>query len=441
MNIKNILSTSLKNILWLLILILLGIGVFLAAPLIKKGPQKLKTIEHPVKVRAITVSAIDVIPRVIGYGRIAPGRTWEAVAEVAGQVKWIADDLRDGHVVKAGDELLQIEVSNYQLALAQAEAQLRASKVKKKTAGDALVIARRELKLLRADYQRKKVLARKGTVAQATLDAAERPVLSAQTQIANLQNSIDLNTAEHQVLIAHRDAAKLDLARTRLIAPFDARITTVKTGVAQYANKGQLLFSADGLDVAEVAAQFAIGSLRPLVSAQSKDAANAVRQGALNLKAIVRLRTATHMVEWTARISRVTGSIDPQTQSIGVVAAIDHPTKLAKTGERPPLFRNTFVEIELFSSAIKKQIVVPLSAIHQGKVYLIDTDKRLVSRKVKVKFSQKGYAVIREGVKSDDQIVISDLLTAVEGMLLAPQEDKKTRHQMIVDATGKEPTK
>ena len=109
MNIKNLLSTSLKNILWLLLLILLGIGVFLAAPLMKKGPQKLKTVERAVKVRVITVSTIDVIPRVIGYGRIAPGRTWEAVAEVAGQVQWIADKLRDGHVVKAGDELLRSE--------------------------------------------------------------------------------------------------------------------------------------------------------------------------------------------------------------------------------------------------------------------------------------------------------------------------------------------
>ncbi len=438
MSAKSLTSIRWRNILWLVLLISMGIAVFMVAPLLKSGPQKVDTAERPIKVRAITVSRVDVTPRVTGYGRIAPARTWQAVAEVAGQVKWIAEELRDGHVVTKGDELLRIEASNYQLALAQVEAQLRASKVKNKTARDALAIAKQELKLLRADYQRKKALLKEGTTARASVDAAERPMLSGQTRVVNLQNSIDLNAAEHQVLIAQRDAAKLDLARTRLVAPFDARLTSVKTGIAQYANKGQLLFSADGLEVAEVPAQFSVGILRPLIRASSKGAMGSVRQGALNLQAIVRLRTATHIVEWPARVSRVSGSIDPQTQSLGIFVAVDQPAKIARPGERPPLFRNTFVEIELVSTPLKNQIVVPLSAIHQGVVYLIDADKRLVKRAVKLKFSQKGYAVIEDGIKPGDQIITSDLIVAMDGMLLAPQEDKKTKRQMIISATGKE---
>jgi RND family efflux transporter MFP subunit len=434
-------STKLKSILWLLLPVLAGIVVFVAAPLIKTGPQKSETPEQAVKVRTITVSKLDVIPRVIGYGKVVPVRTWDAVAEVAGQVNWIADELRDGRDVTAGKELLRIEDSNYRLALAQTVAQLRASEAKVKITRDGLTFARKELELLRADYERKKELAEKGTVSKVVIEAAERLMIAGQTQVANLQNTIDLNAAEHQVLIAQRDAAKLDLARTHMIAPFDARITTVQIGVGQYTNKGQLMFSADGLDVAEVAAQFPVGILRPLIIASGKEGANEVRRGALALQAVIRLRTATHIVEWPARISRVTGTIDPQTQSLGVVAAVDRPTEIAKPGERPPLFRNTFVEVELFSSPIKDQIVVPLNAIHQGMVYMVDAGMRLEKRKVTVMFSQKGYAVLKSGVKPGERIVTSDLITAVDGMLLAPQEDNKTTRRMIMEATGRERAK
>ncbi len=441
MDIKIFLPIKLKRILWLLFPVLAGVAVILVAPVMKNGPKKTEFVEQAVKVRTIKISKIDVVPRVTGYGKIIPARTWDAVAEVAGQVNWISDDLRDGRVVMAGSELLRIEDSYYLLSLAQAEAQLRASEARNKTTRDGLAIAKKELELLRADYERKKELAKKGTVSKATVDSAERPMLAGQTQVANLQNNIDLNKAENQALIAQRDVAKLDLERTRKVAPFDVRITTVNIGVAQYANKGQLMFSADGLDVAEVAAQFPVGILRPLAGASGEGTPSGVSQSVLALQAVVRLRTATHMVEWPARISRVSGTIDPQTQSLGVVVAVDRPAEAAKPGERPPLFRNTFVEVELSSAPIEGLIVVPLNAVHQGVVYVVDADMRLEKREVMVEFSQKGYAVLQEGLKPGERIVTSDLITAVDGMLLAPQEDEKTKSRMILEATGKEPTK
>lgn len=441
MSTKSLIAGKWKSIFWLLLLVFLGIAAFIAAPMLKKAPKKITIAERAVKVRALTVSEIDVVPRVIGYGKVEPARTWEAVAEVPGQVKWVSDALRDGRIVTAGTELLRIEDSNYKLNLVQAEAQLRASKVKNKTFRDALAIAQKELKLFQADYERKKILASKRTIAKTDLDAAERAMLTSQTQVANLQNSIDLNTAEHQVLVAQRDAARLDLKRTRLVAPFDARITDVKIGVAQYANKGQLMFSADGLDVAEIPAQFAAGILRPLIFSSAEGDKPVVGKGPVNLQAIVRRRTATHTAVWPARISRVTGSVDQQTQSIGIVVAIDRPNELVEPGKRPQLFRNTFVEIELFLLPIKNQIVIPLSAIHEGIVHVLDDDMRLRSRKVKILFSQKSYAVLQEGLRPGDRIVTSDLITAIDGMLLAPEEDRKTKRQLILDATGKEPTK
>ena len=426
---------------WIVPPILVGVAAIAFAPLVKSGPQKTETPERAVKVRAMAIPELAVAPRAVGYGTVEPARTWEAVAEVSGQVVWVSDDLKDGRMVKAGVELLRIEDAYYRLDLAQAEAQLQASDVKDRSTRASLAIAEKEFALLRADYKRKEGLAAKGAVSTATAETARRQMLGGENQMQTLRNGIALNAAERQVLAAQKASAELNLQRTHIVAPFDVRVTDVRIGLAQYANKGQLLFTADGLDTAEIEAQFPIGNLRPLIGAVARGEEAGARQGALGLRATVRLRTATHLVEWPARVDRVSGVIDPQTQSLGVVVAIDRPTEMSRPGERPPLFRNTFVEVELVSGPIDGQIVVPRSALHEDRLYVVDAENRLDIRTVVVDFALGGYAVLKKGAEPGERIVTSDLATAVKGMLLDPREDKKTKRLMVLEATGEEPRK
>ena len=423
----------------LAVAILLGVAIFFSASLLKRPPKQNPIAEQAVKVRAIKVPSLDVVPRTYGYGRVAPARNWEAVSEVSGQVVWIADELRDGRVVTAGTELLRIEDANYQLIQAQTEAQLQAAEAKRKSAQKALALAKQNLTLLQKDYKRQQQLAAKGTISKTTLESTERQVLVGRTQVDTHQSSLNLLNAENQALLAQRDAAVLDLQRTTITAPFDVRITRVNIGTDQYANKGQLLFTGDGLEVAEVEAQFSVGILRPLIRGITTESETPVRAGAMGLNALVRLQTASHTVEWSARVDRVAGTIDPQTQTLGVIVAVDRPYASAVPGERPPLMRDTFVEVELYSKPIKQRVVIPRSALHDGSVYVVNKESRLEKRKVTLDFAQQGYVVIAMGLEAGERIVTSDLLTATEGMLLALIEDKKAKRQMIVAATGKEP--
>jgi len=434
------LSTWQRNAI-LLILIALGMAMIFSASLLKSPPKQKPIAEEPVKVRAIKAPNLNVVPHSIGYGRVTPERNWEAVAEVSGQVVWIAKELRDGSVVQAGSELLRIEDANYLLAMAQSEAQLQAAEVKRESAEIALALAKKNLDLLEKDYKRQQQLAAKGTISKNTLEATQRQALAGRTQVDTHQSSLNLLVAENKALIAQRDLAELDLKRTTITAPFDVRITEVNIGTDQYANKGQLLFKADGLEVAEVEAQFSVGILRPLVRSHTKEADVGIRPGALRLNARVRLNTATHKVEWPARVDRVSGSIDPQTQTLGVIVAIDKPYASAVPGERPPLMRDTFVEVELYSEPLKDRVVIPQSSLHDGTVYVVNDESRLEIRKVKLDFAQQGYAVIAKGLESGERIVTSDLLSATEGMLLTPMEDRKNKRKMIIAATGKDPKK
>ncbi|PCI37896.1 MAG: hypothetical protein COB46_12655 [Rhodospirillaceae bacterium] len=415
--------------------LLIGVAAIVLAPMIKSKPQKMVVAERVTQVRTMRVPSLAVVPHAVGYGTVKPLRTWEAVAEVAGQVVWISDDLKNGRTIKTGAEMLRIEDVNYRLALAQINAQLNAAIVKDKVTETNLKIAQKDLKILQSDYKRKKDLLAKGAVSKASAEASQRQMLNGQTQVQNQKNAVELNSVERQVLVAQKESAELDLKRTHMIAPFDVRITDVKIGEAQYANKGQLLFAADGIQIAEVEAQFPMGMLRPLMIGQESKSLSSV----LDLHAKVRLNTSSLNVSWTARIDRVSGVIDPQTQSLGVVVSIFRPTSQAQPGKRPPLYRNTFVEVELRSNPLANQIVVPLSTIRKGKVYVVDGDDRLVIKAVDVAFSQGGYAVLKSGVQAGDQIVTSDMVSAIQGMLLAPTQDDQIKNRMIVEATGEEP--
>ncbi len=424
-----------RKALWLLPPLMLGVAALVVAPRLQQAPHRIEPVERAVPVRTLVIEPMTVRPSAVGFGAVKPVRTWEAVAEVPGQVVWVADALKNGHTVSAGDALLRIDDSPYRLAIAQIDAQVAVSETQERATRASLSIAERDHALLRDDLKRKRDLAARGTTTQTAVEAAERQLIGAEIQLQNLRNTLALNLVEREGLSVQRAIATLDLDRTEVVAPFDARITEVRISEAQYANRGQLLFSADGLDAVEVEARFPIGMLRPLMSAVSPgalpDPARALRQ----LEARVTLRTATHAVDWPARIDRSSGSVDPQTQTIGVVAVVDDAAAAARPTERPSLFRNTFVEVELVAPALEGKIVIPVSVVCSGQVMVVDADERLAFRDVELAFSSGSYAVVSKGLESGDRVVVSDLQSSMQGMLLAPRDDPQIRAQLL-EAAG-----
>lgn len=427
---------------WIVPPVLVGLAVLFIAPMVKKPPQKAAPAERAVKVRIIEAANYPVTAKALGFGTTEPGRTWDAVAEVAGQVVWLSDDLKSGKLVAQGTFLLQIDDSAYKLALRQIEAQLSALEVRERATRATLELETRSQTSLEEELARKRHLHQQGTLSASELETFERSLLKGEATVLNLKNEVALIAAEREVLEVQRDSAELDLQRTRLNAPFDARITELQVSPNQYANRGQLLFSADGIDSVEIEARFPIGKLRPLIAGgipNHDTEVPAVERipGAMNLDALVRLKTATHTIEWPARVDRVAGLVDAQTQTLGVVITVDAPYEKAQPGQRPPLVRNTFVEVELNRRLEGERVVVPAAAVRGGTLNLVDAENRLEIRHVTTGFRQNGSAIIARGVEPGERVVISELPSAVEGMLLDPVIDESIMKRLASEATGR----
>lgn len=396
---------------------------------LKKPPAAVEKQRPPTAVRVVTMAPVDVVPRVSGFGTVAPAREWRAVARVESEVTETATSLANGEVVAAGTVLLQLDDTDLNLSLAQIDTQLSALSVKDTTLAASLEIAQADLSLSRTELARQETLAQQGIATQTRLDTALRAELAARAKVVEIENQLALNAAERDVLKAQRTTVARSLEFTEISAPYDIRIGEVSAELGQVVTRGQTLVTAEGIEAAEIAAQFSIGRIGPLLRTMGDGAT------VNDLKARVRLPAPGHSVIWTAKVDRVGEAIDPRTQSTAIVVRVDDPYGQAEAGKRPPLRRNTFVEVILMAPK-QQALVAPLDAVRGGNALVVNTEGALEKRAVTVGYSIGEIAVVTEGLAEGDKLVVTDPAIAVPGMKVKPVEDKKVLAQITAAASG-----
>ncbi len=436
--------------------VLVGVAVLVWFARSGDAPVQVPPDEVVRPVRVISVPAVDFVPRTLGYGQVQPGRIWEAVAEVSGRIIEKHARLEPGELLTSGEVILRIDPTDYELAVESARARIRGAEaeiaeleVREANTRRSLDIEQRGLSLAETDLARKRTLVERGSISQAAVDEAERTVLSLRQAVQSQRSALAVIPAEREVLTANLALfeaelrqAQRNLERTEIVTPFDGRVAAVNVEERQFAASGQVLAVLDGVDLAEVAAQIPLDRVRPLVAGARVDLQDVGTENLSNvferlgLKAVVRLRAGDFEASWPARFARIRESVDPSTRTIGIVVAVDEPYKLVEVGRRPPLAKNMFVEVELHGRPVPDRLVVPRAALHDGTVYVVGGDRRLQRRKVSVGVVQSGFVVIDEGLVAGDIVVVTDLIPAVDGMLLDPVEDTALRDRLIATATG-----
>ena len=396
--------------------------------------------------RVITVPSVNLIPKVLGYGTVAPGKVWEAVAQVSGKIIETHPKLDEGQFLQAGAVLLRIDPADYELEVAQIEgdiaatrAQLAELEIREQNTRTALAIEKQSLGLSEKELRRKRSLVKKGTVPQSEVDKEERSVLSQRQSVTSQENALKLLPVEQQLLEAQLaryqarlEAARLDLARTTVTLPFTARLAQINVEANQYVRVGDVLVVADDISVAEVLVQLAIPRFRNVIETRDEP----IRQipetdlgEFLGVSALVRMPEFD--VEWAARLVRLRPTIDPDTRTVGAIVEVNEPYRQARLGIRPPLVKEMFVEVLMWGKPRPDSVVVPRTAIHDDKVYLMNDDGRLEIRPVELGLIQPELASIRSGLQAGEQLIISDLIPAIQGMRLEPHPDEAALQRLV----------
>ncbi len=439
--------------------LLIGVGVVALAVGGREPPRQTFT-ERVTSVRAISVPKIVLSPRAVGYGTVSAGRDWKAVAQVDGRAIEKHQRLETGEIIATGEVLLKIDAADYQLALAEIEANLSGAKAeiaeldaRRANFKSSIDIERRKLEIGERDLKRKRRLLARGNISPSQVDREQQNLLADRQRLQELINALSLIPAQRGVLQAklaqyraRREIARLDLARTTITAPFPLRVGPVNVETAQFVRKGEILTEGSGIAVAEIAAQFTIDRLFPLIPPEFDPSSITVEtlgtiQHRLAFEAVVRMRSGRLESTWKARFSRLGDTIDPGTRTIGVIVAVDEPYRKARPGLRPALIRGMFVEVELRGAPRPDILVAPRAALHGGDgsaaiVYVIDEKKRLRRRKVKIGLEQADFVTITGGLAEGERIVISDPIPAIDGMLVKAVADEAAAARLVTQATG-----
>ena len=143
----------------------IGAGILAFVVSNSPPPERIELTERANPVRVITAETQTIVPAVTGFGVVTPARTFEAIAEVGGRVDYVSPALRDGQILPAGAVLLRLSPADFNLAIAQAKANIRAAearlaelKVSEENQRAALEIERETLVVKASDLERTEAL-------------------------------------------------------------------------------------------------------------------------------------------------------------------------------------------------------------------------------------------------------------------------------------------
>lgn len=419
--------------------IIIGIGILIWLAQGREPPALADQSETARPVRVIAAPAIALAPTAEGYGPVRPGRVWKAVTQVSGRIIAVHPRLRDGEILAAGTELVRIDPVDYELAQAQAQAELAELDMREQNTRASLAIEERSRDLATQELDRLRKLATRGTTSASNVDQAERTALNSNAVVQNLRNTLTLIPTQRRVLESQVARATRDLERTRIIAPFELRVAKLAIESDQFVSIGQTLFEGDSVDRVEMDIQVPLYSLRRLfIGLPEPDPAkpldltrlNEILPAMVGLDPLVRLDLGNAVAEWQAEFVRMNAQVDPQTRTMGVVVAVDRSFEKVIQGVRPPLAKGMFVQVVLRGRANGARIVVPRVAVRDGAVHVVDDKQRLRRQPVEVLFDQGEYSVLGAGLVAGQQVILSDLIPAIDGMLLEPRIDAEVTEQL-----------
>ena len=442
--------------LLIIVPVICGIIFFAVMRMNKKAPVRIESRERIQAVRVIPLKKMAVVPRVISYGYVEADRTWQAISEVSGVIVSVNENLKKGYFIKKGQVLFKIDTTAYGLAesrgladLMNVDARLRELDQSRKNTERLLAIEKKSLASAGQELKRKRELLTNGYISVSDLEKEERIFLGHQTTVNNLQNKLNLIPSQKKALLAQKKSGestvtqrKLDVAKTEIRAPFDCRLVSVNIELYQFAAAGTVLAEAESIDRAEIPVSLTPKSFLTLLPREYGDSIvqmldmETVRR-AIGITATVRLPMDDELViEWDGFFSRTSESLDPKTGALTIYITVDNPYDNVIPGKRPPLITNMYVEVELKGKLLQDRFMVPRNTIHDDKAYICNPENRLEIKPVEVEFYMGDVAVLSEGLQQGENLVLADLVPAIEGMLLKPVQAKDAMEHLKQQALG-----
>ncbi len=411
--------------------LILGIAILVMAIKLKPEPPLLPEFDNSRLVEVMPLELQSVAPEVTGFGRVSPKHIWQGISEVSGRVIYRHPQLETGRLLPAGTLLLQIDPLEYELKVAQAESNIRATQAQlaridreEQNLITTLELERSRLQLIRAEYERKQSLMDRKLISSSDLEAQEQALLSQRKLVQDMDSNLQLipndrrvSEAQLSVEEAQLQDAERQLSKTSITLPADARIAEVNIELDQAVTMGQTMLTAQQLGEVEIRAELSMNDMRQLISSvrEFPNAEGLPSIEILELPALVQLRSGDVEFQWPAELTRVAETVDPEQGTVGIFLEVEQDFRSINLQATPPLSNGMFLTARVQGKPVET-FLVPERALHTNQVYLMDDEGKLVIKPIRVLFrTQDGVAIDGE-LEEGQQLILNDLIPAIPGM-------------------------
>jgi len=435
------------------LIIAAGVAIFFALFSLRKGPETKPPDKEIPMVATTTVEAQDDGLTIDVDGLVVPFREISLSAEVSGRVVGKSAVCRAGHFVTKGTVLIEIDPSDYKLAvkqldkeLAQAEAGLKELEEETASTDDLVGIAQASLKLQEKELGRLMRLAQKNYATDSQIDAEERNVLAARNAYFTLRGKLRTLQARHVKLESSRDfmavrkeQAELDLSRTTVRAPIDGVVVSDSVEVDSYVSKGTPLAVIEDISAVEVKCNLRMDELYWIWQQQpASNAENAIHTPRVDYQipktpATVSYSLAGREYTWDGLLSRFEGiGLDQDTRTVPCRVLVNSPREVRIAGDTaadssqqlselglPALVRGMYVSVKIHTKPESSLLKVPEAAVRPGGRLWRVRDGKLHVVEVHVVNVSDHVATIRANgseVIVGDKVVVTPLAFVEDGM-------------------------
>ncbi len=356
------------------------LGAILLTGCGKSDNQAPAAAAPPPAVTVVTTQLSDITPTFGFNGRVVAEDTVELRARVAGFLQQRL--FKEGADVEAGELLFVIEKDTYQAVVEQRQAELASAEANR---------ANTEVALRRGEE-----LVKNKNIPQAEVDQRRAADQMAAASILEAQAALK--------------QAQINLGYTDITAPLAGRISRASVSV------GNLVGPDSGV-LATIVSQDPIYVTFPVSQRQLLEYRR--EQGGRGQPPVVRIGLPDGtLYKPPGSLNFLDVQVDPGTDTVTVRAALPNPDRVLVDGQ--------FVSVTVEAGTSERRLTVPQAALQIDQagpyVLIVDGDDKVAARRLKLGAAEGTQAVVEEGLKEGDRVIVEGIQKVRPGMVVAATE-------------------
>lgn len=369
---------------------LIAAGIAGAAYISKTAPKARR--RPPVRelplVQVVAVHPDEQRIVVPAMGTVIPAREIVLESRVAGEIVSVHPAFTVGGYLEKGSEVLQIDPEDYRLALTLARARVKDAESKLKILEAEAAAAKDEWREINRNRKGKK--------------QNPSPLLMKQPQLSAAQALLTAEEADVKI-------AQLNLARTKIVSPFNAIVRAKHVDIGSQVSGQEQLAELVGTDEYWIQASLPVDRLNWIMIPR--------KLGEPGSKVRIFYRNGTRL---TGTVIKLMGELEAEGRMARVLVEVKDPLGLEQAEKtHPPLLIGEYVRLEIEGRQLQNVYRIPRTALRDNaSIWLVSDEDKLEIRTVETLWRDAQSVLLTGGLQPGERLIVSDLSKPVNGMPL-----------------------